>query len=184
MSSSLTRPTTDDAAPYYFTYIDQVPDQDVLALLESNLTSTETLLAQFRGDHEHCRYAPGKWTVREVVGHLLDTERLFGARALHMARGCTGELPSMDPDAWVANAGAADRPLTDLLGELDLVRRGHLMMFRSFDTDAWERVGVASGLCFRVRAFPFIMTGHEIHHRRILAERYLPTLAAGSPTPG
>lgn len=171
--SPLPRPAADDAASYYFTYIDKVPDGDVLAVLASGLDETRRALAGVDAARERHRYAPGKWTIREVIGHVLDAERVFGYRAFHMARADPSPLPSMDQDVFAGNAGADGRPLAELLDELDFVRRGHVAMFRGFDAAAWERVGVASNVSFRVRALPFILAGHEIHHRRILVERYL-----------
>jgi hypothetical protein len=171
----LPRPAAGDAAPYYFRYIDRVPDEDVLSLLERGLAETRRVLAGIvgaGGERETFRYEPGKWSVREVVGHVLDAERVFGFRALHMARGADTALPSLDEDEWVPTSGAGARPLAEMLDELELVRRGHLAMFRAFDAAAWERTGVASDVLFRVRAFPFILAGHEIHHREVLAERY------------
>jgi hypothetical protein len=162
-----------DAADYYFTYIDQVPGGDVMTVLENGVAETRRALSGLSEEQERHRYAPGKWTVREVLGHVVDAERVFGFRAFHMARGDAAPLPGMDQDVFAAAAGAADRPLADLLDELDVVRRGHLALFRGFGPEAWERTGVASGVPFRVRAIPFIMAGHEIHHRRVIQERYL-----------
>jgi hypothetical protein len=169
----LSRPTADDAASYYFTYIDQVPEGDVLAILENGVAETRRLLAGLEREKEHHRYAPDKWTIREVLGHVIDAERVFGYRALHFARAQTAPLPSMEQEEFAALAGADRRPVAELLDELDLLRRSHLALFRSFDAEAWERTGIASGVTFRVRAIPFILAGHEIHHRRGLAERYL-----------
>ena len=166
---TLPRPTPVDAAPYYFTYVDQVPPGDVLEVLAGGVAATRRAVA---GLDPHHRYAPGKWTVAEVIGHVLDAERVFGYRAFHLARGDAAALPGMDQDDYAATAGADGRPLADLLDELDAVRRGHLYLFRGLDAAAWERTGTASGAAFRVRALPFILAGHEIHHRGILAARY------------
>lgn len=174
MSHPLPRPTAADAAPYYSTYVDQVPAGDVLAVLASGVAATRRCLAGLDPALERHRYAPGKWSVREVIGHVLDVERVFGYRAFHIARGEATPLPSMDQDAFARTAGADDRPLADLFDELDHVRAGHLLLFRALDAAAWERTGIASDVPVRVRALPFLMAGHEIHHRRILAERYLP----------
>jgi len=173
---SLPRPAPDDAASYYFTYIDQVPPGDVLEVLAGGVADTRRLLAGLDAAGEQHRYAADKWSVAEVIGHVLDTERVFGYRAFHIARGDAAPLPGMDQDAYAATAGAARRPLADLLDELAAVRDGNLRLFRGLDAEAWERTGTASGVVFRVRAIPFILAGHEIHHRRILAERYLPGL--------
>jgi uncharacterized damage-inducible protein DinB len=170
---NLPRPAAGDAAPYYFTYIDQVPEGDVFAVLAGGVAETRRLLAGLPPEREHHRYAPGKWTIREVLGHVIDAERVFCYRAFHFARGQAAPLPSMEQDEFVATAGADRRPVAELLDELDLLRRSHLALFRGLDADAWERTGTASGVTFRVRAIPFMVAGHEIHHRRGLAERYL-----------
>lgn len=173
MTTILARPAADDCAPYYFTYIDQVPEGDVLAVLETGVAETRRLLAGLEPERERHRYAPGKWTIREVLGHVIDAERVFGYRAFHIARAQTAPLPSMEQDEFAAVAGADRRPVAELLDELDQLRRSHVALFRSLDDEAWERTGTASDLTFRVRAFPFMIAGHEIHHRRGLAERYL-----------
>jgi hypothetical protein len=173
---TLPRPGSDDAASYYFTYIDQVPQGhglDVLAVLETGVAETRRLLADLAPEREHHRDAPRKWTVRDVIGHVVDAERVFGYRAFHIARGDTAPLPGMDQEVYAATAEADRRPLAELLDELDHLRRGHLALFHRLDEEAWERTGVASGVTFRVRAIPYILAGHEIHHRAILAERYL-----------
>jgi hypothetical protein len=170
---SLPRPTSADAADYYFTYIDKVPDGDVLDVLSGGVAVTRRCLAGVGEAREGHRYAPGKWTLREVIGHVVDAERVFGYRAFHMARGDAAPLPGMEQEQYAATAGAERRRLGELLDELEHLRQGHLALFRSFDQTAWERVGTASGFPFRVRAFPFILAGHEIHHRRVIEERYL-----------
>jgi uncharacterized damage-inducible protein DinB len=176
MVTSLRRPDAADAASYYFVYIDQVPEGDVLDVLARGVDETRRTLAGLRLEQESFRYAPGKWTIREVVGHMLDAERVFGYRAFHMARGDAAPLPGMEQEDYAATCGATHRPLADMLDELQDVRAGHLRLFRSFDEEAWERTGVASTNPFRVRALAFIVAGHEIHHRRILRERYLAAL--------
>ena len=173
MSSTLPRPASGDAAPYYFHYIDLVPEGDVMRVLAGGVDETRRALAGVGPERETHRYAPGKWSIREVVGHVIDAERVFGNRAFHIGRGDAAPLPSMEQDDYVATAGADRRPLADLLDELNLARRGHLRMFEGFDGNAWERVGTAANVPFRARSFPFILAGHEIHHRRVLLERYL-----------
>lgn len=173
VTTSLQRPIADDAAPYYFRYIDQVPDGDVLEILSGSLAESRRALRGVGPERETYRYAPGKWTIRDLIGHILDTERVFGNRAFHVARGDRAALPSMEQDDYVAAARADRRPLSEILDELEFVRRGNLAMFRSFDREDWERVGTAAGVSFRARAFPFILAGHEIHHRQVLVERYL-----------
>lgn len=173
MSPSLPRPSPGDAAPYYFNYIDLVPKGDVLDILERGVADTRRALEGVGPERETYRYAPGKWSIRELVGHVVDAERVFGNRAFHIGRGDAAPLPSMEQDDYVRTANADGRPLADLLDELDLVRRSHLRMFQAFDAGAWERVGTAANNPVRVRALPFILAGHEIHHRNVLAARYL-----------
>lgn len=170
--SDLPRPKPDHAHHFYFVYIDQVPDGDVFEVLRTGVAETRTVLAGLGEDRELHRYAPGKWTVRDVVGHVVDTERVFGFRAFHIARGDRADLPGMDQDAFADAARASDRPVADWLDELEALRRSHLRLFSSFGEVEWSRVGKASGFPFRVSAFPWIMAGHEIHHRRVLAEKY------------
>jgi hypothetical protein len=181
MPSHLPRPSPGDAAPYYFGYIDLVPQGDVLAILASGVAETRRALAGVDPERETFRYAPGKWSIREVIGHIVDAERVFGNRAFHIGRGDAAPLPSMEQDDYVATAGADRRPLEALLDELDLARRSHLRMFEGFDSRAWERIGTAAEKPFRARVFPFILAGHEIHHRRVLAERYLAKDSAFRP---
>jgi len=178
MTPSLPRPSAGDAAPYYFGYIDLVPQADVLDVLARGVAETRRALADVGPERETFRYAPGKWSIRELIGHIVDAERVFGNRAFHIGRGDAAPLPSMEQDDYVRAANADRRPLADLLDELDLARRSHLRLFQGFDAEAWDRVGTAASFPFRTRAFPFILAGHEIHHRRILAERYLAKDAA------
>ena len=167
------RPRPGELAPHYLGYVDEAGERDPLAALESGLAETRALvleLGETRGGH---RYAPGKWSVREIVGHLSDGERIFAYRAFRMARGDATPLASFDEDAYVAASGYDRRTLADLLDELTHLRRASLALFRTLDAAAWERTGTASGKSFVVCAFPWIMVGHENHHRRVLRERYL-----------
>lgn len=168
-----TRPEATEHDPYYSTYIDRVPDGEILELLTSGLEETLALLAGCPEDRETFRYAPGKWSVREVVGHIVDTERLFAFRALQFARADPGPLPGVDQLVWAAGSNAGVRPLASLADEFARVRAATLSLFASFDEAAWARTGVASDCPVSVRALAWILAGHEIHHRRVLAERYL-----------
>jgi len=164
-------PAADEHAPYYSTYTDLVPDGDVLTTLAAQLDGLDDLLhrAAGRGDH---RYAEGKWSVTEVLGHLADAERVFAYRALAFARGAADPIPGMEQDEWMAAAGFADRALKDVGGELRAVRQASLALFRSFDDAAVHRRGVASGLEFTVNALVYVTAGHWLHHQRILDQRY------------
>ncbi len=169
----LVRPEPSEHNAYYRLYIDQVPEGNILDLLRDTLEQTlQTLRAvpESRGDY---RYEPGKWTVKDVVGHMVDTERVFTYRALSMARTDPAALPEMDQDLYAEANNTDDRTLKSLLDELEAVRQGSLALFASFDAAAAARTGTASGFPFTVRTFPYIIVGHEIHHRRVLEERYL-----------
>jgi hypothetical protein len=167
------RPGPDEYAPDYHRYVDLVPAGDVLVTLEQQGVESLDLwglLPEARGDF---RYPPGKWSVKEVVGHLLDTERVFALRALWFARGDAGPLPSMEQDAWVAAGRFDARRLAGLAEEYGVLRRATRLMLRSLDDAAIARRGVASGREITVRAYPWLIAGHERHHLRVLRERYL-----------
>ncbi len=167
------RPQPSEYDEYYGLYVGQVPEGEILELLERGLADNRALLGDLPAEWETYRYEPGKWSVREVVAHVLDAERVFGYRAVSIARGDPSPLPGMDQDVWAAGANAANRSLASLLDELEHLRRSHILMFAGFDDEMWGRRGVASGVGFTVRSFPHILAGHEIHHRRVLEERYL-----------
>jgi len=167
------RPRPGEIAEYYQGYVDGVPGDDVLATLERNLVETRVLLEPLDERRAGHRYAPGKWSVKEVVGHVIDAERVFAYRALRMARGDPTPLASFDQDAFVARSGSDRRALGELLEELEHLRAANLLFFRSLGEEDWERHGTASERPFVVCAFPWILAGHELHHRRVLVERYL-----------
>jgi hypothetical protein len=173
LSQPVRRPRPDEVGAYYFRYIDLVPEGDVLAELERGMEETRALLGRFgeaRGGH---RYQPGKWSVKEVAGHLIDGERVFAYRALRIARGDATPLPGFEQDDYVAAAGSDRRRLADIVDELAHLRAANLLLFRSLQTADWEHRGTASDNPFVACAFPYIIAGHETHHRRVLAERYL-----------
>lgn len=166
------RPASSEYAPFYAGYIDALPPGDVLELLEAGIEDTLELLRgvpEERADH---RYAPDRWSVRELAGHLADTERVMGVRALRFARGDQTPLPGFDQDLYVANAAFGRRPLEELAEELRIVRAGTLLLFRGMDSEAWTRRGTANGAVLSVRAIAHIIAGHERHHARVLRERY------------
>ena len=171
------RPADSEYAEFYATYTSLVPDGDVVETLGAAPEELEALLRGVRGEPETFAYARGKWSIREVVGHVVDTERLFGYRALHIARGDAAELPGMEQDDWASGSNASGRKLVDLLGEFRALRAANTLFFASLDESTLARTGIASGVSFTVRALATIMAGHEIHHRGVLRERYLPHLA-------
>ncbi len=173
MTISLTVPDPSEYDSFYADYVAEAGDIPVLDQLAVQLEDTVRLLQPLSEQQAGYRYAAGKWTVREVVGHVIDTERVFASRALHFARRDPAPLPGFDQDPYVAQALSDERPLRSLLAELEAVRRSTLALFRSFPTDAWDSRGMADGVEFTVRAVLFIIAGHELHHRRVLEERYL-----------
>lgn len=166
------RPDRSEYADYYHTYVGLVPDGDVLATLERQIVRSREALAAVAPERERYAYAPDKWTVRQSLGHVIDAERVFAGRALWIARDPDTALPGMDQDRWVERSPDADRPLADLLGEWTATRAATLALFRGLDAAALARVGTASGVTFTVRSFAWIIAGHELHHRRLFAERY------------
>jgi hypothetical protein len=169
----VTRPDKSEHHQYYSTYIDQVPDGDILAILRTSIDETAALFRNRPASIADHRYAPGKWTVREVINHLVDSERTFGFRAFWFARKGAGELPSFDQEPFVAEARTGARALESLMAEWRTVRASNLSLFETMDDEASTQTGIASGYRFTARAFPWIIAGHEIHHRKQLVERYL-----------
>lgn len=167
------RPETSEYDPFFSTYIDRVPEGDILSTLATSLQQTEAQLHSCPTDRERHRYAPDKWSIRELVGHIIDAERLYAFRALHFARADPSPLPGMDPADWVQSSNASDRPLPELIDELLDVRAATVGLFSSFDEAILKATGVAGGRRFSVRSLAWVIAGHEIHHRQVLAERYL-----------
>ena len=173
-SATIPRPGPSEYVPYYETYISKVPPKgDLLTVLEDQRRETQQLLAGLSDTKALHRYAPGKWSIKEVVGHLMDTERVFCYRALAFARGDANSLPGFDEKAW-APAGRFDaRSLADLAAESDTVRRATIALFRGLDGEALARRGTANNYPISVRALAWVIAGHERHHLAILRERYL-----------
>jgi hypothetical protein len=171
--TALPRPGAGEFAEYYGGYVAQVPDGDILEILRDQLGDTLALLQGVPEGRETYRYAEGKWSIREVVGHLVDTEWLFTYRALTMAREEGADLPGMDQDLWVRTSRADERPLAESCEEWAALRRAGIHLFASMNEEQGARSGVASGNPFTVRSFPWIIAGHELWHRRLIEERYL-----------
>lgn len=168
-----TAPDRTEAAEYYFTYIDQVAGGEICEILRAQLPDTLAFLTGISEERSLHRYAPDKWTIRQVVSHLNDTERIFVFRALWFARGFDSPLPSFDQNIAVATAGANDRPWRRHIEEFQAVRSATIAFFDNLPSDAWGRRGVASGNPFTVRALAYMCAGHATHHVKILRERYL-----------
>jgi hypothetical protein len=167
------RPDRTEATAYYFSYIDQVPDGDICSTLETQGGETAEVLGGVSEERSRYRYAPDKWSLREVLGHLNDTERLFVSRAFWFARGFDSPLPSFDQHVAVAAAGADARPWSSHIDEFIAVRAATLSFFRNLPAEAWTRRGTASGNPFTVRALAYLAAGHVTHHMAIVRQRYL-----------
>ena len=172
------RPRPDEYAKAFERYVSRVTDTDVQEALRRQKDELPAALAGVRGPAEGHRYAAGKWSVREVVGHIIDTERIFGYRAVCVARGEKGPLPGFDENEYAAHATFDDYPLEELLEEFVHVREGHVAFFRHLSAEAWLRTGLSNANPVSVRALAFVMVGHVRHHLAVLQERYLPSLPA------
>jgi DinB superfamily len=168
----LARPEAGEYAAYYEKYVSLVPGDDATGALEAQRVQTMQLFAGRSERDGNFRYAPDKWTVKEVLGHVSDTERIFTYRALRIARGDQTPLPGFEQDDYVRSGGFNERPLASLVEEFAYVRSASLALFRSLGPEAWLRRGTASKNEVSVRALAFITAGHELHHRQILKERY------------
>jgi hypothetical protein len=166
-------PEPSEAAPYYFKYIDQVHGGDIVAVLQGQLDETLALLSGISEEKSLHRYAPDKWSFREVINHVNDCERLFLFRAFWFARGFDTPLPSFDEKISAASARADEFPWASHVEEFRVVRLSTLAFFRNLPAEAWMRSGTASGMPFTVNALAYLAAGHLAHHLAILRERYL-----------
>jgi hypothetical protein len=174
MSSSqatVGQPASNEYGSYYGKYISLVPDGDILAILDRQAPETAALLARPEADGNF-RYAPGKWTVKESLGHVIDAERVFGYRAMRIARNDKTPLAGFEQDDYVKYGPFGHCSLTGLVEEFLTVRKATLLLFRALDEAAWARRGVASEKEVTVRALAYITAGHELHHRNIFREKY------------
>jgi hypothetical protein len=173
-TTTIERPQADEHAPYYGKYIARVPDGDLTSLLREQLMDTVALLRGVAPDRADFAYGPGKWSIKEVVGHMIDVERVMAYRALRFARNDKTDLPGFDENAYAQFSGAASRTLGDLLEEFQVVRSSTIHLARHLSAEALARRGSANGTPASVRALLYIIAGHERHHAELLRERYLP----------
>jgi len=166
------KPQPSEHNAYYSRYVDLVPDGDILGTLASQIDGTLAELRKITEDASLQRYAPGKWSVREVLGHMIDTERIFAYRALRFARADKTNLPGFEQDDYIPAGQFDRRPWADLLEEFAAVRRSNVLMFRGLPEDAWQRQGVANNDSMSVRAAACIIAGHERHHMNVLRQKY------------
>jgi uncharacterized damage-inducible protein DinB len=167
------RPDVSEHDAYYSRYIDLVPEGDILAMLDAQLADTIALLSGVGEERAGLAYEAGKWTLKEVLGHMIDTERIFAYRALRIARNDPTPMEGFDQDPYVQNANFTGVRLAVLMNEFRAVRQSTLFLLRSLEPQAWNRSGIANGKAITVRALAYLTAGHELHHRAILRDRYL-----------
>lgn len=172
MAVTAVRPAKDEYGAYYEKYIALVPEGDVVGLLEQQLQETMILVRSLSPDHAMFRYEPGKWSIKQVLGHVIDSERIFAYRALRIARGDQTPLAGFEQDGYVINGSFDARSVASLGIEFENTRRATISLFRNLDAAAWQRRGTASNLEVSVRALAYMIAGHELHHRAILKEKY------------
>lgn len=176
----MARPATDEYASHYSTYVVLVPENDIVTAMRSELAQTLAVLSSTGEADASVCHTPYTWTIKQVVGHLTDSERIFGYRALRFARGDTTSLPSFDENHYAQLAGSDQRPLAALAAEFEAVRRSHLCLFENLPDLAWNRRGLAGNNEISVRALAYAIVGHERHHMSIVRQR----LAASTSGPG
>lgn len=166
-------PSDDEYFAYYSGYISLVTGGDLLQTLHLRFKEAESFYASVDAEKSLFRYAEGKWSIREVLGHIIDTERIMSYRALSFARGDANALPGMDQDEFMQHSNFDERDWNGMIDEFTSLRRANILMFENLPDDAWDRRGVASDHEISVRALGYIVAGHEIHHSTVVAERYL-----------
>jgi hypothetical protein len=154
-------------------YIELVPEDDICGAMVTQLENSVAYLSRIPESKVDWRYAPGKWTIREVVGHILDIERVFGFRLMSFARGETATFPRANEELYVKNADFSRYSLGEWLDEFALVRNSHVALVRHLPVDAWSRIGTVTLGPISVRSMAYLMVGHERHHLRIIQEKYL-----------
>ncbi len=166
-------PKQDEFADYYSVYINQIPDDDsIIKVLEDGREKMQSLIKSIPEEKGHHSYAPGKWSIKEVLGHIADVERVMAYRAMCIARGEKKSLPGFDQDDYVASADFNKRSLSDFAEELLHLRNANIALFKSLTRETLMRRGMANNHDVTVRAFMFIIAGHELHHIKVLKERY------------
>jgi hypothetical protein len=170
------RPQPDEYASFFEKYVSQIQSDDVVGTLETQRVQMAQLLAARSEREGNFRYAPDKWSVKEVIGHLSDAERIFAYRALRIARGDQTPLPGFEQDDYIVTARFSERTLADVAAEFLAVRLATMTLVQSFTEEAWNRRGTASNHPVTVRAMAYVIAGHEMHHRKVLDEKYFPAI--------
>jgi hypothetical protein len=168
-----TRPDASEHSPYYAKYINLVPNGTILTILEAQAKDTALFLRSITEEQSLKRYAPDKWSIKEVIGHLSDSERIFAYRALRFARGDETALPGFESDDYIEPGRFDKRNWQGLIKEFEAVRRATLELYEPLDEEAWQRQGVANNDAVSVRALAYIIAGHELHHVKLIKELYL-----------
>jgi hypothetical protein len=166
------RPRPDEYDKAFERYVSRVPETEILPALEIQPTELSAALGAVSPERESFRYAPGKWSIRDVVGHIVDAERVMGYRALAISRGEKAALPAFEEGDYAATAGYAQRPLASILDEFACLRKSHVLMLRHLDDEAWGRVGTANALPITPRALAYVLVGHVRHHAAVLKDKY------------
>ena len=167
------RPESGEYLNYYAKYVQLVPDGDIVTTLGLTLPKAVQLYGAIGEEHGGHRYAAGKWSIRQVLGHICDVERVMAYRALSFARADVTELPGFEENDWAENAGSEDRTLASLIDEFKAVRAATIALFGGLTSEAWSRAGKANRAGITVRSLAWIIAGHELHHRNIIREKYL-----------
>ena len=171
--SAIGRPDVSEFAEYYTGYIGKVPGVDIMSVLQAQMESTAALIRGIDDAKGGFRYAPEKWTIKELIGHIIDTERVFAYRALVFSRNDATPLPGFDQEPWAKNANHANVPMSELAAEFQSVRQASIHLFRHLAADDWMRQGIGNNKKMTTRAAAYIIAGHTQHHLDILKERYL-----------
>ena len=180
MTETIARPNQSEYLPDYEKYVSMVPDGPIITILSNQIVETLDLLARIPEPQAGFRYASDKWSIKGMIGHLIDGERVFAYRALCFARNDKTALPGFEQDDYVRNAEYDSWPLTEIASELKSVRDSTIFLFKHLNADAWTRTGVANDAQISVRALAYIIAGHELHHREVLRTRYLQANAGGA----
>lgn len=169
----MNKPEKNEYDPYYESYISLVSEFNVIDVLAAQPAELDALFAAMPDEKGTFAYAPGKWTIKELLSHLIDGERMFAYRVLRISRGDLTPIEGFEQDDYNENSSANNRTFVDLLDEFDLQRRSNMILFNNLDETAWKRMGTASGKPVSARGIAYIMAGHVRHHIRIINERYL-----------
>jgi hypothetical protein len=172
-SPAISHPESSEYAPYYDKYISLIKGDDILLTLNNQLSATTDLLNSISEDKANFRYGPDKWSIKELIGHIIDTERIMAYRALRIARNDKTPIEGFEQDDYVKNGPFGDCKLKDLVGEFRHVREANIDLFQKLSPEAWLRTGTANNNVISTRALAFIIAGHELHHMGILKTKYL-----------